>query len=294
MAENKKNTLPLLGAGALVLLALSSKNKKKSTTNNALQNHNTGSDEFLNELPDNFSGDNGVVSPIASEVVPFIVPSSFVIEVVKNKFYYMDYSNSDAPQKIYLNGAKVSFLLCIHVPNTAIGSLQIEDVELSDLQLVRYISDQQQEWINPLGSVLYKSQLQAIAKKMKGLIVSSGYNIFDIEFMFSVWDLSNKAKQNTYPMADYEAVSMGLNIKYSETRLAHWRLLSAWNIKEDELINTGDSLGTNTRFGVTRNYESKPRADRGLFSEWWSEYLANGYNTNITKISVTPNTYQVS
>ena len=289
MAENKKSGLSILLGGLLAFFALTSMKKDNKGSNTGTQTqqtgNNTGSDQFLNELPENFTENNGVASPIASQIIPFIVPSSFVIEVVKNKYYVQDYDSNGNEIKTYYNGTKISFLLCIHVPNTSLGSLQIEDVEIKDLQFVKYINDQQQEWINPFATPEYSNELKTLANQLKGKTVNTGYNLFEIVVEFGPYRMYDALTIQSWATASYEAISMGLNIKYSETRLAHWRLLSAWNIQEDELINGADSLGTNTRFGVVRNYQSKPRAGRGLFSEWWAEYLANGYNTNITKIS---------
>ena len=292
MAKNKKNSSLGLGLAALLgLFALSSGNKTKKTTTTKPAPQDEDNNIFTgeNQPPTEFSENNGVTSVVASDIVPFIVPSSFVITPVKNKLH---------TEGQYTESAKINFLLCIHVPTTSIGTLQIEEVDIKDIQLVRYIDDLHQEWINPFANdlfgfvktaneILYVNQLKKLSEAFKGKEVSTGYNLFEVEFIISPYYYSDdkiKEEVSKWLYYQYEAISIGLNIKYEETRLAHWRLLSAWNITKDELINTGDSFGTNTRFGVVRDYTSKPRDQRGLFSEWWSEYLSAGYNTNISKI----------
>lgn len=290
--NNKKNNsslLPLLAVGGLILLSGGKKNKKNTTTpppaTDASTVNNSGG--ITEQLVDNhFETVNDVTTITASDIVPYIVPSSFVVQKISDKYYYFDHpdsTNYDYEEKRYLTVPKFSFLICINVPATSFGSLKIENVYFDDLQFVRYINDQKQKWYKADRYILDK-----LAEQFKGLEVYTGNNLFEISFVYAPNLTSEEMNMSNY---SFEAVSIGLNIKYEETRLQHWRMLSAWNIKEDTLINDGSALGTNTRFGVVRDANSKPRDQRGLFSEWWNFYVQSGYNTTIRKISASPSDY---
>lgn len=291
MGKNKKDNslLPILAVGCgLLLMGGSKKNKTgNNTINQQLQTGNNTSDTdsnneaggLLEELKDNqFEVNNGVASPMSSDIVPYIVPASFVVKKTPENYYYFerpDSSNYDLEVKRYTSVARISFLMCIQLPETSMGSLKIEDVFFDDIQIVRYINDQQQRWYQ----LKDQQQLKKLASQFKGKEVYTGNNLFEISF--EIGGVEDLNMQNY----SYEAVSIGINIKYEETRMAHWRMLSAWNIMEDTLTNDDDYLGTNTRFGIVRNADSKPRDQRGLFSEWWNVYVQSGYDTTITKIS---------
>lgn len=284
--RNKNNILPIVAVGAGLFLLLSSKKKNVTNTPNS-SNQNTDSGNIVEDLNDyQFEENNGVTSVVGSDVIPFIVPSSFVIEKISDKFYYEEIKNprpiNYVPEKKYYTIAKISFLMAIYVPKTSLGGLSIEDVFFDDIQAVQYIDDLTQKFWN----VCDKSQLQQLGAKMVGKEVKSGFNLFEISFYYYP-DLNDQESVN-FPNYDFEALTIGFRIKYEETRLCNWRCLSAWNIKEDNVINDGSALGTNTRFGVVRNAESKPRDQRGLFSEWWADYVQSGYNTNIEKIDTIP------
>ena len=295
MIEKRKkdnNIVPIIAAGAGLLFLLSSSKSKRNnytTNNNTGTNQQTDESNIVDQLSDyTFDQNNGVTSPVGTDIIPFVVPSSFVIEPIKNKFYRYGYTDQNTPNlkdKIYIDVAKISFLLCIYCPPTSLGSLRIEVVFFDDIQIVQYLDDQPHKWFNlaKLGTN-NAIQLKEIANQMNGLDVKSGYNLFDISF----YCYPNNGIPDDLVNYSFEAISIGLNIKYEETRLCSWRCLSAWNIKEDTLINEGSSLGTNTRFGVVRNKDSKPRDQRGLFSEWWANYVQSGYNTQITNISSIP------
>lgn len=290
--NNKKNNsslLPLLAVGGLILLSGGKKNKNNTTTpppaTDASTVNNSGG--ITEQLVDNhFETVNDVTTITASDIVPYIVPASFVVQRIKNGAYYLDHPNSgdyDITEKVYYDVPRFSFLICINVPQTSFGSLMIEDVSFSDIQLVRYINDEKQSWHKVPQSIT-----DNLAKQFKGLQVYTGNNLFELSFKWdnvggtSEYDLYNQNMINW----SFEAISIGLNIKYEETRLQHWRMLSAWNIKEDTLINDGSALGTNTRFGIVRDVNSKPRDERGLYSEWWNFFVQSGPYTNIRKISV--------
>ncbi len=289
MGKNKKDNslLPLLAVGGALLLMGGSSKKSKSGGNTINQQLQTGNDTsetdndaggLLEDLKDNqFEVNNGVSSPTSQDIIPYIVPSSFVVKKTPEKYYYFerpDSTNYDYEVKRYTSIARISFLICIQVPETSLGSLKIEDVFFDDIQIVRYINDLQQKWYS-----VGEYQLEKLANQFKGKYVYTGNNLFEISF--EIGGVSDLYMQDY----SYEAISIGFNIKYEETRIAHWRMLSAWNIKEDTLTNEGVYLGTNTRFGIVRDANSKPRDQRGLFSEWWNIYVQNGYNTNITQIS---------
>lgn len=283
--KNNKSGMPLIFGGlALLALAGGSKKRKKTTTTNNQQQNGGGNmqDDFINTLPDQAQFQGTVTG---QDIVPWIVPSSFEIK----PFTYIEKGDPEYNvEDTKYNVARVRFLMAIYCPHTALGSgLQIESFEISDLQFVRWISDQEQEWIRPFenkNSNNYVYGIKPIENEFKGKFIHDGFNLFEIEVYFMPWISTQLLQQNKYAYADYEAISMGINVKYQETRLNHWRLLSAWNIKADTLINEGDAFGTNTRFGVVRNYQSKPRAERGLFGEWWAEYVSKGYDTEITPI----------
>lgn len=282
--KNNKSGMPLIFGGlALLALAGGSKKRKKTTTTNNQQQNGGGNmqDDFINTLPD-IAQFQGTVT--GQDIVPWIVPSSFEIKAYKHIEKGDPEWNVEDQQ---YNIARVKFLMAIYCPHTALGSgLQIENFEITDLQFVRWISDQQQEWIRPFENknTTNYSGIQKIETEFKGKIIHDGFNLFEIQVDFMPWISTQRLIQNNYVFYDYEAISMGINVKYQETRLNHWRLLSAWNIKEDTLFNEGDAFGTNTRFGVVRNYKSKPRAERGLFGEWWAEYVSKGYDTEIIPI----------
>ena len=291
--NNKKNNsslLPLLAVGGLILLSGSGKKNKNNTTTpppatDASTVNNSGG--ITEQLVDNhFETVNDVTTITASDIVPYIVPASFVVKKVSDEYYYIDHpdsANFDYEVKKYLTVPNFSFLICINVPATSFGSLQIEDVYFDDIQLVRYINDQQQKWYQ-----VDRGTLNKLSEQFKGLEVYTGNNLFEISFDYAPDLTADQMKMATY---SFEAVSIGLNIKYEETRLQHWRMLSAWNIKEDTLINEGSVLGTNTRFGIVRDANSTARDKRGLFSEWWDFYVQSGYNTTIRKISAHPVSY---
>ena len=287
--NNKKNNgslLPLLAVGGLILLSGGKKNKNNTTTpppaTDASTVNNSGG--ITEQLVDNhFETVNDVTTITASDIVPYIVPASFVVKKIEDGYYYFDHpdsANYDYEVKTYIDIPRFSFLICINVPATSLGSLKIENVYFSDIQLVRYINDEKQSWYK-----VSQFTLDKLAEKFRGLEVYTGNNLFEISFE-CIPDTSEYSQEKKMASWSYEAVSIGFNIKYEETRLSHWRMFSAWNIKEDTLINEGSALGTNTRFGVVRDANSKPRDERGLFSEWWNFYVQSGYNTNIRKISV--------
>ena len=273
-----------MAAGAGLLFLLSSKSTKKNNTIiNQQQQQPADYTNLVDQIEDNqFEENNGVTSPTGSDVIPFIVPSSFVIEPISDKFYYLDANDRNFGDRHYVTVAKISFLLAIYVPPTSLGGLSIEEVFIDDIQAVQYIDDLTQKFWNVCNQI----QRLEIAQKMVGKEVNSGFNLFEIEFYYYP-DINDQASID-FPNYDFEALSMGFKIKYEETRLNSWRCLSAWNIKEDNVINEGSALGTNTRFGVIRNKDSKPREQRGLFSEWWADYVQSGYNTNIVKIETIP------
>lgn len=284
------NILPILAVGGALLLMGGS--KKKNTVIVVQQpvtdNVPAADPGLLEDLKDNqFETNNGITSPTSSDIIPYIVPASFVVKKISNKYYYFDHPDSqnyDYQVKQYATVARISFLICIQVPPTSSGSLKIEDVFFEDIQIVRYINDQKQKW--------YKlndpQQLKKLGEQFKGQEAYTGNNLFEISFDF-IPDLTDD--ELNFANYSFEAVSVGMNIKYEETRLAHWRMLSAWNIMEDTRINEGVALGTNTRFGIVRNADSKPRDERGLFSEWWNYYVQSGYDTTIRKISASATDY---
>lgn len=287
--NNKKNNsslLPLLAVGGLILLSGGKKNKKNTTTpppaTDASTVNNSGG--ITEQLVDNhFEIVNDVATITASDVVPYIVPASFVVQRITDGGYVIYQENEDvAAEKKYIDVPRFSFLICINVPQTSLGSLKIENVSFSDIQLVRYINDEKQSWHE-----VPKSITDNLAKQFKGLQVYTGNNLFELSFTWNnvyTYDPYSLRNDNMLNWS-FEAISIGLNIKYEETRLQHWRMFSAWNIKEDTLINDGPALGTNTRFGIVRNVNSKPRDARGLYSEWWNFFVQSGPHTNIRKIS---------
>lgn len=275
--------------GAVGLFAMSDSKSKRNgkTIKTPGQNNQNGggnmSDDFINTLPNEALFTGKTIT--AADIVPWIVPSSFEIKPYKIiKKGDPEYNVQD----ITLNGARIKFLIAIYLPETALG-LNIETFEIEDFALIRYKTDLEQEFIRPYADVNssnYVHTIKPIEQQFTGKHIHNGFNLFEIVMYFLPWSSNYYLSQNNYPYANYEGLSIGLNIKYQETRLQHWRMLSAWNIKEDRLKITQEGIyGTDTRFGVIRNYESKPRADRGLFSEWWAEYVAKGYNTDITTIS---------
>lgn len=294
--KGNNNLLPLLAVGGALLLLGGKKTSKKYTGGQQPGQNNTG--DLVDDLEGHeFETNNGVTSPTGTDIIPFIVPSSFVVKKVTDKvYYYKEIQQSNGTTKLektYIPVAQISFLMCIYCPTTSLGGLTIEECFFNDLKIVQYINDQQQKWFNLADDVRNKAQLNILQSLMVGKSVQTGYNLFDISFYW-LQDLNNPVSMYDYT---FEAVSVGMSIKYEETRLCSWRCFSAWDIKEDTLKNDGAILQTDTRFGVVRNAESKPRDQRGLFSEWWAEYLQNGYNTNIYPIesySVFPNgQYQI-
>lgn len=290
--KGNNNLLPLLAVGGALLLLGGKKSSNKYTGVQQPGQNNTG--DLVDDLQGyEFDTNNGITSPVGTDIIPFIVPSSFVVKKVTDKVYYdkliQEANGKQHFEKIYVPVAKISFLMCIYCPTTSLGGLTIEECFFNDIQIVQYINDQQQRWWN-LADEKNKKQLFELGVLMIGKSVQTGYNLFDISFYW-LPDLSDPDSMNMYDYT-FEAVSLSMSIKYEETRLCSWRCLSAWDIKEDTLKNDGAILETDTRFGVVRNAESKPRDQRGLFSEWWAEYLQNGYNTNIYPIesySVFPN-----
>lgn len=278
--NNKKSKTPIIFGGILLLYylfkakishkELQNKNNTNESQNKVTENEEDNIQALKDLLSIQFTENegNGVSLAVSQKVVPSFVPYSFVISQYEKEYATKTIFSRDKSEKIKKACFKIDFQIQIYLPYTALGYLIIKDFTLGSLKLVKYITPQENKYIDVRNNVSF-DQIEILKQNMIGRTVKDGFNIFNISLFL---EPTSAEDTNLEELVNYEieAIYTKFDFATDATNIAKWTVFAAFNVLESTF--NIDNLFSSSPFGNFVGVKSTPREYRNQYNEYIKEY----------------------